>query len=133
MVNLVILFILGIIDIRQREVPIKFMIAAILIWIIPVILHKDLKYSALVVSALIILFSLVTRQAFGLADSAVLSLISLKSGVFSMFLIFLISDVLLLGYSGIRFCLNKKDRSLPFIPFIAVTYLFIMIFYKGML
>lgn len=131
MVNLIILLVLGVIDIKKREIPIKVVVISCLIWILPLIINKNIRYGSLVVSILIILFSIATRQAFGLADSIVLSLLALKVGIFNMFLIFLAADVMLLIFSGLRLCMKRRDRNLPFIPFIATTYLLAMIFYRG--
>lgn len=118
MINLILLGTLAVIDFIKKEIHIFVLIPIMIVWIIMAICNNSIGMSEIAVSILLIGLSLVTKQAFGMADAIVLSLIAMKEGVMDMFTIFLIANILLIVFAVIKYGIKMRNREIPFIPFI---------------
>ena len=118
MINLILLGTLAVIDFIKKEIHIFVLIPIMIIWIIMALCNNSIGMSEIAVSILLIGLSLVTKQALGMADAIVLSLIAMKEGVMDMFAIFLIANILLIVFAVIKYEIKMRNREIPFIPFI---------------
>ncbi len=122
MIEILVFSILSTVDILKREIPPYTLFGAVLILIIPAAQRDELNYMGAAAGACLILFSLITGQSFGLADAIVLSVLSLRYGTVSMLMILFTADIMLLFFEFVRMIIKKRDKSLPFIPFISLSY-----------
>ena len=118
MINLILLGTLAVIDFIKKEIHIFVLIPIMIVWIIMAICNNSIGVFEIAVSILLVGLSLVTKQAFGMADAIVLSLIAMKEGVMDMFAIFLIANILLIVFAVIKYGIKMRNREIPFIPFI---------------
>ena len=124
-------------DIKNREIPIIMPIVlslvAFMFTVQNNVLIKNLKAS-LLVFVILVLISLISRQALGFGDVAVLSACTLFSGIISVTLIISVSIMLstiitLIVMAYKRFFKNNSDKriSIPLMPYITVGFVFTLI------
>lgn len=133
----IMLVICSVFDIKSREIPIIMPIVlslvAFMFTVQNNVLIKNLKAS-LVIFVILVFISLISRQALGLGDVAVLSACTLFSGIISVALIISVSMMLstiitliIMAYK--RFFKNNSDKriSIPLMPYITVGFVFTLI------
>ena len=133
----IMLVICSVSDVKSREIPIIMPIVlslvAFMFTVQNNVLIKNLKES-LVIFIILVFISLISRQALGLGDVAVLSACTLFSGIISVALIISVSMMLstiitliIMAYK--RFFKNNSDKriSIPLMPYITVGFVFTLI------
>ena len=130
MINIVLLSLLGVIDAVKKEIHIFVLIPISLFWLATSVYSRGVDIIAVVATAILIGLSLITRQAFGMADAIVLSLISFEGGVIYMLFVFFLSDLLFVVFTVAKYGFKQRNRSFPLIPFIAIVYVFAKLFLK---
>lgn len=122
MINIILLGLLAVIDYIKKEIHIFILLPVIVLWLCMPVWKQEVKISGIVAAVFLVIFSLVTKQAFGMADAIVLSLIAVTNGVFGMLMIFFTANVFFLLFVGIRFGFKQRNMELPFIPFIFIVF-----------
>ena len=122
MISIILLGLLAVIDFMKKEIHIFILLPVMVLWLYMPICNKEMEISGIVAAVFLVIFSMLTKQAFGMADAIVLSLIAVTNGVFSMLMIFFTSNVIFLLFAGIRFGFKQRKRELPFIPFIFIVF-----------
>ena len=130
MINIALLSLLGVIDAVKKEIHIFVLIPISLLWLATSVYSRGVDIIAVVATAILIGLSLITRQAFGMADAIVLSLISFEGGVIYMLFVFFLSDLLFVVFTVAKYGFKQRNRSFPLIPFIAIVYVFAKLFLK---
>jgi hypothetical protein len=130
MINIALLSLLGVIDAVKKEIHIFVLIPISLFWLATSVYSRGVDIIAVVATAILIGLSLITRQAFGMADAIVLSLISFEGGVIYMLFVFFLSDLLFVVFTVAKYGFKQRNRSFPLIPFIAIVYVFAKLFLK---
>ena len=130
MINIALLSLLGVIDAFKKEIHIFVLIPISLFWLATSVYSRGVDIIAVVATAILIGLSLITRQAFGMADAIVLSLISFEGGVIYMLFVFFLSDLLFVVFTVAKYGFKQRNRSFPLIPFIAIVYVFAKLFLK---
>ena len=130
MINIALLSLLGVIDAFKKEIHIFVLIPISLFWLATSVYSRGVDINAVVATAILIGLSLITRQAFGMADAIVLSLISFEGGVIYMLFVFFLSDLLFVVFTVAKYGFKQRNRSFPLIPFIAIVYVFAKLFLK---
>ena len=130
MINIALLSLLGVIDAVKKEIHIFVLIPISLFWLATSVYSRGVDIIAVVATAILIGLSLITRQAFGMADAIVLSLISFDGGVIYMLFVFFLSDLLFVVFTVAKYGFKQRNRSFPLIPFIAIVYVFAKLFLK---
>ena len=130
MINIALLSLLGVIDAFKKEIYIFVLIPISLFWLATSVYSRGVDIIAVVATAILIGLSLITRQAFGMADAIVLSLISFEGGVIYMLFVFFLSDLLFVVFTVAKYGFKQRNRSFPLIPFIAIVYVFAKLFLK---
>lgn len=130
MINIVLLGLLAVIDFIKKEIHIFILLPIIAVWLFIPIWNNEVKIQSLVTAVFLIALSIVTKQAFGMADAIVLSLIAVTNGVFNMLMIFFIANIIFLVFAGVKFGFKQKNREFPFIPFIFIAFLLAKIVLK---
>ena len=123
MINMVLLGSLAVIDFKRKEIHILILLPVMAVWLGISIWNNNVDLFGIISAVFLVSVSFVTRQAFGMADAIVLSLIGIENGVMYMMIIFLISDLLFLLFAVIKFGLRQRHKELPFIPFIFTTFI----------
>lgn len=131
MINMVLLGSLAVIDFKKKEIHIFILLPVIAIWVGISIWNNTVDLFGIISAVFLVSVSLVTRQAFGMADAIVLSLIGIENGVMYMLIIFFASDLLFLIFAVIKFGLKQRNRELPFIPFIFAAFITAKIILRG--
>ena len=122
MISIILLGLLAVIDFMKKEIHIFILLPVMVLWLYMPIWNKEMEISGIVAAVFLVIFSMLTKQAFGMADAIVLSLIAVTNGVFSMLMIFFTANVFFLLFVGIRFGFKQRKRELPFIPFIFIVF-----------
>ena len=130
MINIALLSLLGVIDAFKKEIYIFVLIPISLFWLATSVYSRGVDIIAVVATAILIGLSLITRQAFGMPDAIVLSLISFEGGVIYMLFVFFLSDLLFVVFTVAKYGFKQRNRSFPLIPFIAIVYVFAKLFLK---
>ena len=130
MINIVLLSLLGVIDAVKREIHIFIILPIALVWLIGSVHKNGIDITVIAATASLIGLSLITKQAFGMADAIVLSLISFESGVMYMLMVFFLSDLLFLIFTVTKYGFKLRNRSFPLIPFICMVYILAKLFLK---
>ncbi len=130
MINMVLLGALAVIDFKKKEIHILILLSVIAVWLGISLWNNTVDFCGIIATIFLVLFSFVTRQAFGMADAIVLSLIGIENGVMYMLIIFFISDLLFLVFAVIKFGLKQRHKELPFIPFIFTAFILAKILLK---
>ena len=130
MINIALLSLLGVIDAVKKEIHIFIILPIAAIWLVTSVYNNGVDITALAAAAILIGLSLITRQAFGMADAIVLSLISFESGVIYMLMVFFLSDLLFLVFIVAKYGFRQRNRSFPLIPFICAVYIIAKLFLK---
>ena len=84
--------------------------------------------AGMVVGCGFLLISKLTNEAFGYADSLMILTLGIFMGVWELFLLLILAFSLAAIFAGAGMLLKKfsKDFSIPFIPFLAVSYAGVM-------
>ena len=130
MINIALLSLLGVIDAVKKEIHIFVLIPISLFWLATSVYSRGVDINAVGATAILIGLSLITRQAFGMADAIVLSLISFEGGVIYMLFVFFLSELLFVVFTVAKYGFKQRNRSFPLIPFIAIVYVFAKLFLK---
>ena len=130
MINLALVRLVGVLDAVKKEIHIFVLIPISLFWLATSVYSRGVDIIAVVATAILIGLSLITRQAFGMADAIVLSLISFEGGVIYMLFVFFLSDLLFVVFTVAKYGFKQRNRSFPLIPFIAIVYVFAKLFLK---
>lgn len=125
MISAGLLALLAVIDYMKKEIHILVLVPVMIIWLIMPVWNNSISISSIVAAGILIGFSLVVKQAFGMADAIVLSLIALTEGVLVMLIIFFIANVIFILFAFTKFGFNQKNREYPFIPFIFTAFIII--------
>ena len=131
MISIILLGLLAIIDFMKKEIHSFILLPVVVIWLCRPILNKEVKISGIVAAVFLIMFSLAVKQAFGMADAIVLSLIALTDGAMNMLMIFFAANIFLIIFVGIRLGFKQKNIEIPFIPFIFIIFVLSKIVLKG--
>jgi len=123
MINIILLGLLALIDFIKKEIHIFILLPVITVWLSISIWNNEIKMQAILAAILLIGLSIVTKQAFGMADAIVLSLIALENGIFNMLIIFFTANIIFLIFAIIKFGFKQKNREIPFIPFIFISFI----------
>lgn len=123
MINIILLGLLALIDFIKKEIHIFILLPVITVWLSISIWNNEIKMQAILAAILLIGLSIVTKQAFGMADAIVLSLIALENGIFNMLIIFFTANIIFLIFAVIKFGFKQKNREIPFIPFIFISFI----------
>nr|WP_315103793.1 hypothetical protein [uncultured Catonella sp.] len=123
MINIILLGLLALIDFIKKEIHIFILLPVITVWLSISIWNNESKMQAILAAILLIGLSIVTKQAFGMADAIVLSLIALENGIFNMLIIFFTANIIFLIFAVIKFGFKQKNREIPFIPFIFISFI----------
>ncbi|MGP1611859.1 MAG: hypothetical protein ACTTG8_02105 [Catonella sp.] len=133
MISAGLLALLAVIDYMKKEIHILVLLPVTIIWLIMPIWNDSISISSIVAAGILIGFSLIVKQAFGMADAIVLSLIAVTEGVLDMLIIFFVANIIFLSFTVIKFGFKQKNREFPFIPFIFVAFIMIkVIFSEGL-
>ena len=123
MINIILLGLLALIDFIKKEIHIFILLPVITVWLSTSIWNNEIKMQAILAAILLIGLSIVTKLAFGMADAIVLSLIALENGIFNMLIIFFTANIIFLIFAVIKFGFKQKNREIPFIPFIFISFI----------
>ena len=123
MINMVLLGSLAVIDFKKKEIHILILLPVIAVWLGISIWNNNVDFFGIISAVFLVSVSLVTRQAFGMADAIVLSLIGIENGVMYMLIIFFVSDLFFLAFAALKFGLKQRHKELPFIPFIFTAFI----------
>lgn len=119
MIDIFSLFWLSVIDYRKQEIPIFAMIGYCLIWWQSFVRVGEIELHGFIMGMGFLIYSLLSKQRFGLADAIVLLLIGMKYGGTYLLILVMNSLIFLLL---LEFCFlvikKKKHEKLPFLPFI---------------
>ena len=130
MINMVLLGSLAVIDFKKKEIHILILLPVIAVWLGISIWNNNVDFFGIISAVFLVSVSLVTRQAFGMADALVLSLIGIENGVMYMLIIFFVSDLLFLIFAVIKFGFKQRHKELPFIPFIFTVFILAKIIFR---
>ena len=123
MINIALLCILAVIDFIKKEIHILILLPVIVIWLSIPVWNNEVKIQSLMAGAILITLSIATKQAFGMADAIVLSLIAMTNGILNMLMIFFTANIIFIVFAGIKSGFKQKNREFPFIPFIFIAFL----------
>ncbi|MGP1432978.1 MAG: hypothetical protein ACTTKP_01695 [Catonella sp.] len=130
MISAGLLALLAVIDYMKKEIHILVLVPVIIIWLIMPVWNNSISISSIVAAGILIGFSLAVKQALGMADAIVLSLIAVTEGIFGMLIIFFIANIIFLIFAVIKLGFKQKNREYPFIPFIFVAFIMIKIIFS---
>lgn len=123
LIEMSILTILSLIDIKKREIPLPMLVVSAILLFFPMWKEGRVDLPGGLMGILLILLSVASRQALGLADAFILLIFGMREGILLMTGIFLAGDLLLLLTAILRFAfLRKRDRELPLLPFLTLSY-----------
>ena len=123
MINILLLGVLAIVDFVKKEIHIMILLPIMAVWLFMTLWNGKIEVQGIIAVVILIAFSLLTRQAFGMADAIVLSLIAMTSGIFNMLMILFTANIFFLVFATVKYGINKKNREIPFIPFIFVAFI----------
>ena len=130
MISIVLLGILAVVDFIKKEISICILLPVIVIWLSIAIWNNEIEIQGLIAVIFLVALSLFTKQAFGMADAIVLSLIAVTKGVFNMLMIFFTANILFLIFAGVKNGMKQRHTEFPFIPFIFIIFIFSKILFK---
>lgn len=123
-------FILGCfsyLDIKSREIPLLLMLGGAIYWLQPILKDGRADGYGLFWGVTLILVSMFSGQAIGLADSFTFFFLGLKYGGSYLFSLSMFSLILLLLFEGGTILLRKKKHeSLPFLPFMTMAHIMLI-------
>ena len=111
MINMVLLGSLAVIDFKKKEIHILVLVPVIAVWLGISIWNNNVDFFGIISAVFLVSVSLVTRQAFGMADA-------------------IVSDLLFLVFAVIKFGLRQRHKELPFIPFIFTAFILTKILFR---
>lgn len=130
MISIVLLGILAVVDFIKKEISICILLPVIVIWLSIAIWNNEIEIQGIIAVIFLVALSLFTKQAFGMADAIVLSLIAVTKGVFNMLMIFFTANILFLIFAVVRNGMKQRNTEFPFIPFIFIIFIFAKILFK---
>lgn len=123
MIELAVLILLSVMDVKKREISMISMLGASIILAYPVMRGEKIWSSGLLFGFFFVSISFFTKQALGMADSIVFLLLGMKINPFHFLFFLFVSFSLALFFQLIlRGISKKREKSLPFLPFIALAY-----------
>lgn len=122
MIEGLLLFWLSVIDIRKKEIPAFTMIGWVIIWGQVLISEGKIEIYGCLIGCFMVLFSVFSHQAIGLADTIVFLLLGMRYGSAYILLLMTYSLICLLIFEGGFIVLKRrKHESLSFLPFITLA------------
>lgn len=132
-IMLLILIVVSVIDWRKREIPIWILVVMSASVIVFAMYCKDVniwyRLSGVAFGALFFLVSRVTRESIGYGDSWIILLLGAYLGIFRVLQV-LFGASLISAFCALFYlwkCKWKRDATLPFVPFLTIAYLGVMI------
>lgn len=124
-IEVISLIILSAVDIRKKEIPMPGMIGTVLLWLYPFFRGNAMEPRSLLLGGIVFIFSLISRQAIGLADAVLLLLMGFKLDTYQLMRLLLEASIFLMIFVLFRFVVRGKTvRDVPFIPFLSLAYIF---------
>lgn len=123
-------------DWKKREIPLALLlgmgVVAVGTWIFCDFAGVQQRLVGILVGGLFLIISKLTKEAIGYGDSLVILILGLHMGVFQMLQTLFLASVLAGGLSLFLLWRHKwsKSMTLPFLPFVAATYLGVMVWGK---
>ena len=131
--GLIILLILAVIDVRHRRLPVwSLFVLFIMAVICRFLIHRVALWDVLSGAAagvLFLLISKITREGFGYADSALILSLGVFLGLQKLFVLLAAAFFLAAVFAGGGLLTGRFSRkqAFPFIPFLAVSYVGILL------
>lgn len=123
----------GIIDWKKREIPIVLLIIiSTLVLFYAICCHKvDVwyRFAGLLMGVFFFIISRVTKEAVGYADSWLILILGVHLGVLKALEVLCIASLLAAVFSVFFLwkCKWKRDVAIPFIPFLFIAYIGVII------
>lgn len=121
-------------DIINKEVPLDLISISVIIGVIMFFLNPNISVREAIIGFLglggvLIMLSRLTRGAFGMGDSLVISVLGLFFG-WQMCLIILLYSFVISGLVGLVLMIFKyanRKSTLPFVPFVLIAFLIVIL------
>ena len=138
---MLLLIVIALIDIKTMTIPLSLQIALLVLiltcYVTSAILNKDFRVDNLIglgmaavifLSVYFIYYLIKKEEGIGLGDVILYIQLGLFFGYQNFLLLFLISSTGAALVEGIKLLITRKNKPLPFAPYIAFSAIFVMIF-----
>ena len=128
-VLIVFLFTSGIFDIKKKSIPLPLIVGGGIVLLFLSLLDHNMNWMVsilgAVLGAVLLLLSKILRGAIGVGDGLVVLLVGFVMGIYGGCVVLFYSLFLASLFSIVMLCLKKlkKKDSIPFIPFLFISYL----------
>ncbi len=120
-------------DIRTKQVRTVELIIFAVIGMVLNVINKDVNFfnilSAVAVGASLAAVSVLTKGRLGMGDALIIAVSGLYLGFINTLTLVWLSSIMAAGYGLIylRKCDNKRNIELPFVPFLLLAYMVMLI------
>lgn len=127
------LTVLSVLDIRYRQVPLMLLIAGGCFALICRGIQGDMDIriaaGGMLVGVVFLVISKVTGEAFGYGDSILITVLGLYLGIWEVLELLFLAFMMAAVFSILGLCLHRFSRKLsfPFMPFLALAYLGVLV------
>ena len=128
----IILFVLSMVDIRSKRIPLLMIVGLIMMAIVSSLILQPVDWvlmaAGAVVGIVFLLISKVTREKLGYGDSLIILALGILLGFWKVMILILIAFLASACFGIIMVCWKKKNKntSFPFVPFITLSYALVM-------
>ena len=129
----VMLFICAIKDIKSKEISLFVIILSFFVIVVTIILKNEIsilsRFGGVLVGLFLIIISKITRGQIGMGDGLVFCVTGMGLGIWDNMYLLFYSLFISAIFAGIVLITNRMDRRkvIPFVPFILVGYLGILL------
>lgn len=134
-VCLVFLSVCAVWDIRERKIPFMWICLTGVLSLVMAVLEEQLLFSALGIlpGMILVVMSLITKGGVGMGDAYVCMVTGCFTGMWGSFLVIITGSLLVSVWGMVNIFIRHLSikRSVPFTPFLLLSYIIVIFFMGG--